>query len=60
MVIEELKDKFLVRRTRMEVGKLGKPYSLLNLAYVEYKTRSVASGIFFTNAKGHPDGWPFA
>ena len=34
MVIEELKDKFLVRRTRMEVGKLGKPYPLLNLAYV--------------------------
>ena len=34
MVIEELKDKFLVRRTRMEVGKFGKPYSLLNLAYV--------------------------
>ena len=35
----------------MEVGKLGKPHPLLNLAYVEYKTRSVASGIFFTNAK---------
>ncbi|OKW42679.1 hypothetical protein AWP77_03270 [Escherichia coli] len=34
MVIEELKDKFLVRRTRMEVGKLGKPHPLLNLAYV--------------------------
>jgi len=34
MIIEELKDKFLVRRTRMEVSKLGKPYSLLNLAYV--------------------------
>ena len=34
MVIEELKDKFLVRRTRMEVGKLGKPYPLLNQAYV--------------------------
>ena len=34
MVIEELKDKFLVRRTRMEVGKLGKPHPLLNQAYV--------------------------
>ncbi|WP_407227061.1 hypothetical protein [Escherichia coli] len=45
----------------MEVGKLGKPYPLLNLAYVEYKTRSIASGIFFcTNAKAHPDGWPSA
>ncbi|MBG0990324.1 hypothetical protein FVB21_06675 [Escherichia coli] len=52
MVIEELKDKFLVRRTRMEVGKLGKPYPLLNLHMWEYKTRSVASGIFFcANAK---------
>uniref|UniRef100_UPI001BE4A20C hypothetical protein n=1 Tax=Escherichia coli TaxID=562 RepID=UPI001BE4A20C len=35
----------------MEVGKLGKPHPLLNLAYVEYKTRSVASGIFFHQRK---------
>ncbi len=34
MGIGRLKDKVLVRRTRMEVGKLGKPYPLLNLAYV--------------------------
>ncbi len=27
----------------MEVGKLGKPYSLLNLAYVEYCQHGSAS-----------------
>ncbi len=51
MVIKELKDRFLVRR-KMEVGNLGKTYSLLNLAYVGVKTRQRRiRHLFRTNAK---------
>ncbi len=60
---------------RSEVDDLGKPYPLLNLAYVGNKlppivlsclrkleqTRQRRSlAVFCTSAKGHPDGWPSA
>lgn len=59
----------------MEVGNLGKPYSLLNLAYVGImriftlaatlrrsgKTRQRRIRPSSAPAqKGHPDGWPSA
>ncbi|MCW0136704.1 acetyltransferase [Escherichia coli] len=56
---------------RSEVDDLGKPYPLLNLAYVGNKlplpclprlekTRQRRIRHFFTSAKGHPSGWPSA
>ncbi len=49
----------------MEVGNLGKPYSLLNLAYVGSAGRIRCSQrrirhFFAPTQKVHPDGWPFA
>ncbi len=44
----------------MEVGKFGETVSVAESGICGSIRRAASHQAFFTNAKGHPDGWPFA